>query len=248
MASGLVDPNAWEVARAEAHERIQELLRDRDVDDEAMLRPGREIAFGDVDDAAADLWQKFDEAMLRPGRILHVPAGEDPRSALAPVAGIGDVNSDARGSGARYNAHKVPYRFIPARILADWMVRRFDMYAEADMLRALANFEERQATAFALLGALSVPHMEEGARVFQYGAAKYAAWNWAKGMPWSVPIECAKRHIVASLGAIDKESGYTHAGHVACNFIMLAHYERYYPEGDDRPPGAIFHTLQGTPK
>jgi hypothetical protein len=77
--------------------------------------------------------------------------------------------------------------------------------------------------------------------VFHYGSEKYAAWNWAKGMDWSVPIACAARHLYAlhisgySGAELDSESGLPHLGHAMCNFVMLHWYEIHYPDGDDRP-------------
>jgi len=80
--------------------------------------------------------------------------------------------------------------------------------------------------------------LEEEARVWMYGAKKYAAHNWMKGMPWSVPLACALRHIAAWQAGedIDSESGQTHLAHAMCNLRMLMLYTNTYPEGDDRPP------------
>lgn len=110
--------------------------------------------------------------------------------------GIGDVNSDAKGSGARYNGGKPDLSLIPLVTL------------------------------------------EDEARVWEYGKKKYAAWNWAKGMPWSVPLACALRHLSAWQRGedTDPESGLPHLAHVACNIRMLTLYAKTYPEGDDRPP------------
>lgn len=107
----------------------------------------------------------------------------------------GDVNSDEKGSGARYDAGKVPYELIPTHLL------------------------------------------ESTAMVFGYGAKKYAAWNWAKGMPWTKVIGCMKRHLAALERGedIDPESGLPHIGHLMCNALMLEHYMATYKEGDDRP-------------
>jgi hypothetical protein len=75
------------------------------------------------------------------------------------------------------------------------------------------------------------------ADVFEYGASKYAAWNWSKGMAWSVPYACAMRHLQAWFEGedIDPESGLPHLGHVMCNLVMLSHFAEHYPELDDRP-------------
>lgn len=80
--------------------------------------------------------------------------------------------------------------------------------------------------------------LKEVVDVWEYGAQKYAAWNWAKGMPWSVPYECIMRHMFRWywLGERnDPESGKHHLAHVICNVMMLLHFETKYQEGDDRP-------------
>lgn len=110
--------------------------------------------------------------------------------------GIGDVNSNAKGSGARFNDGKVDFSLIPFVTL------------------------------------------EDEARVWMYGKAKYAAWNWSKGMPWSVPFACLMRHMAAWQRGeeVDAESGLPHLAHAMCNLRMLTLYAKTYPEGDDRPP------------
>ena len=108
---------------------------------------------------------------------------------------IGDVHSNEKGSGARFNDAKPDLSLIPLCTL------------------------------------------EDEARVWMHGRAKYAAWNWAKGMPWSVPYACALRHLAAwhRGETLDPESGLPHLAHVMCNLRMLTLYAQTYPEGDDRP-------------
>jgi len=108
---------------------------------------------------------------------------------------IGDVNSDQKGSGARYNDNKPAFDLIPLCTL------------------------------------------EDEARVWDYGRKKYASWNWAKGMSWSVPLACALRHLAAFQRGedLDPESGLPHLAHAMCNLRMLTLYSRTYKEGDDRP-------------
>lgn len=82
------------------------------------------------------------------------------------------------------------------------------------------------------------PHLlEDTNRVFAFGAKKYEAWGWTKGMPWSVPYECAMRHLAAWYRGedIDPESGLPHLGHVMCNLVMMTHFVEAFPEHDDRP-------------
>lgn len=78
---------------------------------------------------------------------------------------------------------------------------------------------------------------DEVCLVWEYGAKKYAAWNWAKGMAWSVPYACICRHLFAWWRGEEKdaESGFSHLAHVVCNVMMLLHYRNSYKEGDDRP-------------
>ncbi len=78
--------------------------------------------------------------------------------------------------------------------------------------------------------------LEDEIRVWEYGERKYAAYNWTKGMKWSIPFECALRHLEAWQAGIelDEESGLPHLAHAMCNLRMLTLYSKTYPEGDDR--------------
>ena len=155
---------------------------------------------------------------------------------------IGDVQSQERGSGARFNTGKPPMNLIPLRVMAaEWRARPFlkeSQLACVAALDAIGRFQEGGTAddlcaAFTALG----DGWHDCAAVFDYGRAKYAEWNWAKGMPWSVPIACAARHLQAMFygHTMDGESTHPHRGHVYCNLVMLATYTRTYPEGDDRP-------------
>jgi len=114
---------------------------------------------------------------------------------------IGDVNSNEKGSGARFNNGKADLSLIP------------------------------------------LSTMEDEARVWMYGAQKYAAWNWAKGMNWSVPLACALRHLAKFQAGedLDKETGLPHIAHAMCNLRMLTLYSKTYKEGDDRPKEWLNH-------
>lgn len=164
---------------------------------------------------------------------------------------VGDVNSDVRGSGARYNGGKAPIELIPLRLIAAQQryAGRFGKFeSEIVALEHLARFQEggTEDDLYAAIEAIG-PAWVECAQVFDYGRKKYASWNWAKGMAWSVPLACAARHIVFGLMAgdeFDDESGLTHRGHFLCNIVMLLTFIRTYPEGDDRPVkwlGALGH-------
>lgn len=155
---------------------------------------------------------------------------------------VGDVTSAARGSGARFNEGKPPLELVPLRVLVGaWA--RYDLDdAQQAMHAALdraARWQEggHVAELYAALRELGNP-FREAARVLDYGRAKYAPFNWAKGMAWSVCVGCMARHAEAVLVVgeeRDPESGLLHVGHFACNLIFLITYHRIYPDGDDRP-------------
>jgi len=73
-------------------------------------------------------------------------------------------------------------------------------------------------------------------RVLEYGAKKYNAFNWKKGLPYTETIESMLRHIYAFLNGedLDPESGLSHIGHIMCNAMFLSYYYEYCGDMDDR--------------
>ena len=163
---------------------------------------------------------------------------------LKPTDGIGDLGSDERGSGARFNTGKPPMHFIPFRqqILVYGAYRDPQYQYLWNLMEKLAKFEMHEYAVSDIVAELEITDLHAAAFVWQYGAEKYAPWNWSKGMPWSVPLGCISRHIQAILMGfeIDSESNCEHWGHIVCNLLMLEHYSRFYKEGDDRPPKSVF--------
>jgi hypothetical protein len=157
---------------------------------------------------------------------------------------IGDVNSTALGSGARYNDGKPNLALIPA-----WITAQVALHSRDITIAAAAD--HRAWIALSRLGdwQRGAPHGDflheallsldqpliQAARVFEFGAKKYAAWNWLKGMAWSIPLACAQRHALAIMRGelLDDDSGLSHEGHLACNLIMLMQFELTFPQGDD---------------
>jgi hypothetical protein len=176
---------------------------------------------------------------------------------------IGDVKSNERGSGARYNDGKAKLEYVPARVLLNFYAWRLEAAlasnrgdeilreksAALDALEGLARFEEGDTAGLChALDCLGPDRWKHAAAQFDFGAKKYAAWNWAKGMPWSVPGACIKRHAVAIFSgeSLDLESGVPHLGAIGCNLVMLMHFVEHYREGDDRPPAQCFSTRPQT--
>jgi hypothetical protein len=76
-----------------------------------------------------------------------------------------------------------------------------------------------------------------------FGAVKYEARNWEKGMKWGRPFAAAMRHLWKWWGGerCDAESGLPHLAHAACMMMYLLAYEERGLGDDDRykaPPQA----------
>lgn len=162
-------------------------------------------------------------------------------------APVGDLDSDEKGTGARFNAGKVPMNYIPFEqqliVLSEYRRDPQHGYIFA-LLESLAQFEKGECSITDIVSELEITDLHAAAFVWEYGAHKYKAFNWMKGMPWSVPLGCISRHaqaIIVEGEELDPESGCEHWGHIVCNLLMLDHYSRYYPEGDDRPPREYFN-------
>jgi hypothetical protein len=167
------------------------------------------------------------------------------------VGGVGDIKSDAKGSGARYNAGKLPVELLSLSMVGtSYLARGGLTEAQAGAAMALehiGDYQSRTRGTEALYAALlSLGDLtdvwRECVQVFEYGMRKYAAWNWAKGMAWSIPIACAGRHAIFGILAgdhLDPESKLPHRGHIACNIVMLIAYAETFHSGDDRPAAGL---------
>lgn len=79
--------------------------------------------------------------------------------------------------------------------------------------------------------------MDATAQVLEFGAKKYGARNWEKGMSWSRPFSAMMRHMWAWWRGekSDPETGYSHLWHAACCLMFLIAYEQRQIGEDDRP-------------
>ena len=87
------------------------------------------------------------------------------------------------------------------------------------------------------LDLLPTEALEELSKVYAFGAKKYAAHNWRKGMLWSRLFGACLRHLFAWWRGEDKdsESGLSHLIHASFCVLTLLDFERSHPEKDDRP-------------
>ena len=85
---------------------------------------------------------------------------------------------------------------------------------------------------------LLAPEMLHGVSVIlEYGARKYAARNWEKGISYTRVFGGLMRHLWAWWGGekYDPETGYSHLWHAGCGIMFLIAYEaRGMKEYDDR--------------
>jgi hypothetical protein len=170
------------------------------------------------------------------------------------TAPVGDVNSEEMGSGARWNAGKVPFDMLPLKLLVEFMIPRSEYHEADELLTYMGHWQAGDDSALDDALAFTAEIMKlhhlhafaECANVFQHVTTRpvkpYPKWNWTKGMSWSVPLGCIVRHALAwrSGEAYDPETNFLHLAHIQCNLLMLKLYQKTYTEGDDRPPKGRF--------
>lgn len=78
--------------------------------------------------------------------------------------------------------------------------------------------------------------LEGLATVLTFGAQKYAAHNWRKGIANTRLIAAMLRHLFAIMRGedLDPESGLPHIDHVGCCWMFLSNNMKVRPEMDDR--------------
>ena len=170
---------------------------------------------------------------------------------------VGDLSSKEMGSGARKSEGKPDYGLIYSPLLlatlevsnlrlTDLLGRFLNCLGRFQLHANRIDLEEAYNISLALLEETTESYgyseLDATCRVFTLGAEKYNAFNWMKGMPWSVCIGCIHRHILkqfAMLEELDDESGEPHIAHVICNLHMLLFYMDNFKEGNDLPASVV---------
>lgn len=77
--------------------------------------------------------------------------------------------------------------------------------------------------------------------VLEFGAAKYAPFNWQKGLSVTEICESLKRHLDSFMEGedLDPESKLKHIGHIQCNALFLSWMMENKPGLDDRFKGHL---------
>ena len=75
--------------------------------------------------------------------------------------------------------------------------------------------------------------------VLEFGAQKYDAFNWQKGLSITEICESLKRHLDSFMEGEDNdpESTLSHIGHIQCNAMFLSWMMANKPDKDDRYKG-----------
>lgn len=78
--------------------------------------------------------------------------------------------------------------------------------------------------------------LEPMVRVLEFGAKKYSAHNWMKGLKYSEICESLLRHTYSFIEGEDNdpESKLEHIGHILCNAMFLSYMFTFRKDLDDR--------------
>jgi hypothetical protein len=85
---------------------------------------------------------------------------------------------------------------------------------------------------FSLISPVALTYL---AQVLTFGAKKYDAHNWRKGIPESKIIAASYRHLVAMAAGIttDAETGLPHAAHLMCECMFILEQQAITRGGGD---------------
>lgn len=131
-----------------------------------------------------------------------------------------------------YSSDDWPY--CDCNKVARSMFKGYPVYVEENMSEKQEAVKHDQAKpGMALLPTSSLVSIAE---VLDFGARKYAAHNWRKGMDWSRLLGSALRHLTSYNDGEDKdsESGLSHLAHLGCCVLFLLEYENKKLGKDDR--------------
>lgn len=171
---------------------------------------------------------------------------------------VGDIHSTARLSGARANRGKPRFDLLPwyqigitmaglqsavelprerspgQQVFVDigtyqrWRDVTYLYRAIGLCLHIMASDLDPERPMYSA----TLEDLAEVCKVWEINLAKYAPFNWAKGMNIMIPLGCAGRHLAAYQAGKqrDEESGCHHLALAICNLQMMIHIHEFYPE------------------
>ena len=131
----------------------------------------------------------------------------------------------------------------------DWVVQNEDgwffvlsdsefrtLYGSASEVRTTSSTGGEKGVKPERYSLIPVPALDIMARLYGFGAEKYAAHNWRKGYEWSKSFDSLFRHATAALNGedIDPETGLPHLAGAAFHCFTLMVFMQEHPEFDDR--------------
>ena len=132
-------------------------------------------------------------------------------------------------------SHELPHRTFSEEMTARRMA---DLEREAQRVFTDPLTGGRKGVKDAQLGAADALALEELAKVYGFGGAKYERYNYLRGYPWSLSVDALYRHLLAFLAGEDRdpESGLLHTAHVAWHALALTSFTLRELGTDDRAP------------
>lgn len=78
--------------------------------------------------------------------------------------------------------------------------------------------------------------LEPMIEVLEFGAKKYAPFNWQKGLDLKEILESMQRHLAALMDGeeIDPESGISHVGHIQCNAMFYNYHKQLNSNNNEK--------------
>lgn len=99
-----------------------------------------------------------------------------------------------------------------------------------------------------MMGLISGVFLVGLAKVLTFGARKYAAHNWRKGIALSRAYDALQRHMVAFWDGedLDQESGLPHLDHAACELMFIRETWERRKDLDDRYKQEVLNGSAGS--
>lgn len=89
--------------------------------------------------------------------------------------------------------------------------------------------------------------IEEIVEVLTYGAAKYGANNWKRGLDWDRLFSAAIRHLQAAKRGetADSESGKPPLAHAMCNLLFMMYFDKERMQRQTKEGTTLLEIFEG---
>lgn len=160
---------------------------------------------------------------------------EEVKYVECPICGVPMLQREGERcrNGCSYNDGKIPWSTETLRYDKSGAVKHVE-----DRLGGIKNDQDKVR-----LDLLSGIWVEGVGHVLTFGAKKYAAHNWRKGISRSRLLGASLRHIFAYLRGEDRdpETGLLNLYHASCCLMFACELHFTRPDTDDRYKGEGIH-------